>query len=171
MYRFLILMLVLTSVAFADKGPVNASVTLDALGTRVSALDQYSVNVKNQVGAAMSAGQFVILDVANDDGYSVISAPVTAGAKPHCMLKKTCAIAAICECQTYGYTSVALFENAGGTATAGEHAYLSGTFAGFSAAIVAFGGAAAVVVTDNPVGVFLDSPSADGTTELFLRLR
>lgn len=175
MNKFLIGLLVVLS-AYADIGPVNQSVKVDSTGTIVGPLDQYFIKVKNQDGSTMAAGEFVFLDTSNDDGFSVVTSATSDGKKPHCMIVESCAAAAVCTCQTYGYTSIALYDNNNqATATAGEFAYLSQVTPGYVVAIAKTGGGAGatglLVFTDQPAGEFLDSPTSTGAVELFLRMR
>lgn len=161
----LILSILFAFTAIADIGPSNRSVAPDNTGAVSSdKLDKYFITVKNQSGGALVSGDVVILDVANDDGYSVTSS-TTAGAVPHCVLDESCADDAFCKCQTYGLKTDVNFTPDQNNAAAGGQAFLSETQAGKSDAITSVGAG------DRPIGVFYDAASASGDVEVFIQLR
>lgn len=164
---FLFILLALTSFAtFADVGPVGRSTGLDLTGAVQSGSEEkWFINVVNRDGSSAAAKTLMCVDTANDDGYSAITCPVTAGGLPLCVLESACADDAVCRCQTYGYVSGVNFSDQGGNAVAGQPAYLSEDIAGYVIANASAGGG------DNPIGIYYDAASATGTVELFLRMR
>lgn len=153
--------------AVADIGLVNRSTSLDATGTlRSGSLEKFFVNVKNASGGALENGDVVVLDVSADDGYSVTTS-TTAGAIPHCVLAVACAVGAVCKCQTYGLKTDVNFDRTNAASTAGFLAFISEDNAGKIEAEAK----ASIAGSDYPVGVFMDTVSASGDVELFIRLR
>lgn len=164
---FLVLTLIVGLNAYADKGLVGRSTALDAAGNVQSgSLEKFFINVKNSSGGALEDGDVVVLDVSADDGYSVTTSS-TAFDVPHCVLNEACSASAMCECQTFGYKSNVNFDSTNGSATAGELAFISENNAGDIQSEIT----SSISAADVPVGVFYDSPSASGDTELFIRLR
>ena len=163
----LTLLFLLSTVAFADVGLVGRSTSLDAAGAvQAGSLEKFFINVKNQSGGALEDGDVVILDVSNDDGYSVTTS-TTAGDTPHCILNEACAAAAMCSCQTYGYKSNVNFDVTNGNATAGFPVFISESTAGKVEAEAK----GSIAASDVPLGVFYDSATASGDLEVFIKLR
>lgn len=166
MKKLIALFLAIFSLAtLADFGPVGRSVSLDGTGTlQAGSLDKYFINVKNVSGGALSDGDVVILDVTEDDGYSVTTS-TTAGVMPHCVIDQQCADDQLCRCQTYGLKTNVNFTPDQDNAAAGGLAFISESQAGKVDAITSVGAA------DRPIGVFMDAVTATGDVELFIRLR
>lgn len=165
MKNFVALLAVLFSVTtLGDWGPTGRSVDLDGTGALKGGEEKFYINVKNVSGGSLSDGDVVILDVTEDDGYSVNSS-TTAGAVPHCVLDEACADDELCRCQTYGLKSNVNFTPDQNNAAAGGLAFISESQAGKVDAISSPGAA------DRPIGVFFDAATATGDVELFIRLR
>lgn len=161
----LIFSLLTAFTAFADKGPVGRSVTLDNAGSVQSgSQDNWFINVKNSSGATLAAGDVVILDETDDDGYSV-DYTTTAGKFPHCVMNESCADGVVCECQTYGYRSDCNFTPDQNNAAAGAGMYISESQSGKIDAITS------PAATDHAIGIFLDAATATGDVECFIKLR
>lgn len=161
---FLIIATLFVANTLADYGPVGRSVDIDGLGVLKGGVEKWYTKVKNVSGGALSDGDVVILDVTEDDGYSVNSSS-TAGAVPHCVLNQDCADDELCECQTYGPKSNVNFTPDQDNAVAGGEAFISESQAGKVDAITTVGAG------DRPIGVFFDAATATGDVELFIRLR
>lgn len=160
-------MLLVATVAFADVGPVGRSASLDAAGAiQAGSVEKWFINVKNVSGGALESGDVVVPDVTEDDGYSV-NTSTTAGAFPLCVLDEACADDAMCRCQTWGIKTDVNFDSTNANATAGLQVFISENNAGDVQA-EALGSYAA---GDMPIGVFLDSASASGDVEVFIKLR
>lgn len=161
------IMLLVNTVAFADVGLVGRSTSLDAAGVvQAGSLEKFFINVKNESGGALEDGDVVVLDVANDNGYSVTTS-TTAGAVPHCVLNQACADDQMCECQTYGYKSNVNFDVTNASATAGELVFISESNAGKVEAEAK----GSIAASDVPLGVFYDAAAASGDVEVFIKLR
>ena len=158
-------MLLMASAVLAEEGP-NRRGSLDGAGSFKGPDEKFFISVKNVSGGALLNGDVVILDVTEDDGYSV-NTSATAGAVPHCILSEACADDAMCKCQTYGIKSDVNFDVTNASATAGQQAFISESNAGNIEA-EALG---TIAASDSPVGVFFDAASASGDVELFIRLR
>jgi hypothetical protein len=155
--------------AFADYGRQGSS-TSKAFGGGVKSdtLEVQFINVINQEGSALSAGQIVVWDISNDDGASVVI-DTTRAANPACMIVKACAAAAICKCQTYGYTAALLFDLDNVAASANGRIYISGGNAGYVSARAPVSGDQ--IGSIKPIGFFYDAPTASGAVEAFIQLR
>lgn len=163
----MLISLVFAFNAFADVGLVNRSTSLDATGSlRAGSLEKFFINVKNVSGGALLDGDVVVLDTTEDDGYSVTTS-TTAGAIPHCILNQACADDQMCECQTFGLKTNVNYDATNVVASAGHLAFISEDNAGF----VEGEAKASIAASDYPIGVFMDTPSASGDVELFIRLR
>jgi len=161
---FLIFALVLALPAQAEKCLTGRSTVMGITGAP-SIVEACYIDVINNSGGTLSAGQVVVLDVADDDGASVTKT-TTAGSIPICMITKSCSAAALCkDCQTYGYYSSALFAQAGVNAVAGKAVFISELLAGSVGAISSPDG------SDVALGVFYDAASATGAVEVFLKMR
>ena len=170
MKKLILLLIVMASftfsnVALADNGPVGRSVSIDNLGNLNGPLEQWFVNVKNSEGASISNGRVVILDVADDDGYSVEIASAASGQVPYCVMAEVCADGKVCKCQTYGLKTDIQFDAANGSAVAGKKGFISEDTEGS----VEY--EASPAATDYAIGIFYDSPSATAETEFFIDLR
>lgn len=160
--------LTLINIAFADVGPVGRSTSLDNLGQlQPGSLEQFFIYVKNVNGSTIAAGSGVVLDYVEDDGYSV-NLSTSQSARPHCMVVESCADDALCKCQTYGYTSIALFDQSGGSSVSGGYMFASTANAGY---FVYKALNSANVATASRWGVFYDSDTTSGAKEAFLDLR
>lgn len=145
-------------LTFSAMGAQNA---FNADGTVKTTHKKYLV-VKNSASVALTAGEFVGPDLTDDNGIAV-DFVYTASARALCMIVDTsCAVGALCKCQTYGFTDVAYFDAVGGTATAGGPG-----FANTAGSVVVDGSIAA---SDYPVGIFLDADSATGAKQFFITL-
>lgn len=163
----LLMTLVFSAHVFADVGPVGRSASFNAAGTlQAGSLEKWFINVKNTSSATIANGDVVILDVAQDDGYSVTTT-VTASQSPHCVMAESCAVSAICSCQTYGLKTDVNFTGDGADAVAGAPAFIStvGGTAGY------INGISSPAATDRPVGTFYDASSVTADLEVFIRLR
>jgi hypothetical protein len=150
--------------AFAEIGPINRSTNVDYAGAVVSGtLEQRFINVINSSGASIAAGKAVTLDLSADNGASV-TVLTTAGLSPLCVMVSSCAIAALCKCQTYGYMSTGLFGNGIVNAVAGSPWYMSATVAGYIAARTT------PLATEVAGGIFYDAATATGAMEIFINL-
>mgnify|MGYP001558894136 CR=1 FL=1 len=167
----LLLFLFYTQVSFSDFGPVNRSVMVDGVGTLQGPLDKYYINVKNRHAGSGTDGTVVILDVSNDDGYSVTFGQA-AGDVPHCVLDQTCASGAVCRCQTYGLKTNVQFDSTENSTTAGDWVYLDETAGQNSLGTVqAADEWTTLNINDIQVGVAYDTDTASGDKEVFIRLR
>lgn len=118
--------------------------------------------VKNSASAALTAGEFVAPDLTDDNGAAV-DYVYAASARALCMIVDTsCAVGALCKCQTYGYTDIAYFDRLVTSATAGAP--------GFAAADGAVYVDTSIGASDYPVGIFLDASAATGAVEFFITL-
>lgn len=154
----LILATIFGLVAFSANAAQNY---IDKTG-EVKTKHQKFIVVKNSASAALTVGEFVGLDLTEDDGVSV-DYVYAASAKALCMIVDTsCAVGTMCKCQSFGVTDVAAFDSVGGTATAGGPG-----FANTSGNVVVDGSIAA---TDYPLGVFLDASSATGAVDFYITL-
>ncbi|MGE3608012.1 MAG: hypothetical protein AB7I27_00390 [Bacteriovoracaceae bacterium] len=161
----LLVFMVMSLVADAAIRPSGRSTNLKYDGSiDTSTLEKEFINVVNKSGSTLAAGAVVILDVTNDDGASVTTT-TSASQVPMCVNTKSCAANALCECQTYGYFSAALFHVGGGNAVAGRPFYISTGTAGYIKAI------ASPAASDIPGGVFYDAASASGAVEVFLKMK
>lgn len=157
----------LFNMAIADVGPVAKSTSLDNLGQlQPGSLEQFFIYVKNVNGATLAQGSGVVLDYSEDDGYSV-NTSVDQAARPHCMIVESCADDALCKCQTYGYTSLALYDNGGGDAVSGGYMFASTANAGY----FVYKESGTFGTSHNAWGVFYDSSSSSGAVEAFIDLR
>lgn len=160
----LLFALIFTLSAFAEIGPINRSTGIQYDGTAASdQLEKRYINVINNAGFEIASGAAVVLDTSADDGASVtISA--SAGLSPLCIMDVACADNKLCLCQTYGYTSKALFDQSGVSATAGKRFYLSSANAGYVAARITEN------ASEAPGGIFYDASAASGAVEVFIDL-
>lgn len=150
-----LLSFLLTFNVFAAQNAFNADGT-------VKTLHKKHLVVKNSAASALTVGRFVALDLTDDNGASV-DLPSALGAPSLCMIIDTsCAVGALCKCQTYGFTESAFFGASGGTATTGAVGYatVTGEVVKFSTANP----------TDMPVGFFADASSASGAAQFFITL-
>lgn len=166
----LLFALIFSVTAYTAIGPVNRSTNLKYDGSiDSSTLEKEFINVVNREGSTISAGMGVYLDVTNDDGASVVIGTDHAGQPPLCIMKSSCANNALCQCQTYGYAPVALYDawHEGGvvSAVAGQPFYLSTSTAGYLAA------RATILASNQKGGIFYDASSASGSIEVFVDLR
>lgn len=170
--KFLVLLMLLATSAFAEEGPHGQNVLVDGLGNIKGPKDQFFIYVKNGEGATISPGSVTVLDVADDDGVSV-EVVTTATARPHCVMVDNCTTSKrTCKCQTYGYTDLLLFhDDAGGDATAGEFAFIDTSSQGYARARVQSGGGDVFSHDNFPIGIFYDSSADDGAVEAFIDLR
>jgi len=162
-FLFLVFVIGMASMpAIADIGPVNRSTNVDYAGAIVSgSLEVKYINVINALGSAIAAGKVVTPDLTADNGASV-TASATAGLSPLCIMVKSCAIGALCLCQTYGYYSAALFDSTGNNAAAGARWYMSSANAGYVSA------RGTSLATEVPGGIFYDAATASGSVEVFI---
>lgn len=155
------------SVSSADVGLFGRSTTLSGSGTvKAGSQEKFFVNCKNTSGGTIADGDVMILDVANDDGYSCTTS-TTPGAVPHCIMAESCVDEKMCKCQTYGIKTNVNFDQTDAAATAGEQVFISESNAGKVQAEVK----ASIAASDVSVGVFYDSDTASGDIEVFIRLR
>jgi len=154
--------------AKADVGLVGRSTSLDNLGAlQPGSREVFYIHVKNNSGTTYAAGSGMILDYTADDGYSV-TGTTSVTARPHCMLQESCANGKLCKCQTYGYTSLLLFDGDGNdVAAAGDPIFASTKTAGYFMALGVGDGSASA----ESWGVFYDASTASGAVEAFLDLR
>jgi len=154
--------------AKADIGLVGRSTSIDNLGTlQPGSREVFYIHVKNGSGTTYGAGAGVILDYTADDGYTV-TGTTSITARPHCMLQESCANGKLCKCQTYGYTSLLLFDGDGNdVAAAGDPVFASTKTAGYFMALTVGNGSASA----ESWGVFYDASTASGAVEAFLDLR
>ena len=156
-----ILVLITLFATFSVNAAQNA---LNGDGT-VKTLHKKYLVVKNSASAALTVGEFVGPDLTVDDGISV-DYVYTASAKALCMIVDTsCAVGAMCKCQTYGFTDVAYYDSLTAsptTATAGGPG-----FARTDGAVAVDGSIAA---SDYPVGFFLDASGATGAIQFYITL-
>ena len=154
----LILALILGLTTFSVNAAQNAFFADGTIKTR----HQKFLVVKNSASAALTEGQFVGPDLTADDGASV-DYVYTNSARALCMIVDTsCAVGALCKCQTYGFTDVADFGAAAGVATAGGP--------GFALTTGALSVDGSIAASDYPVGIFLDASAASGDVEFFITL-
>lgn len=168
---FSLMFLFLASVAFGDIGLVGSSFYQQLDGTAVAgSVEKYYINCKNTKGSSVPDGSIMILDSANDDGYSCTTG-ATAGLTPLCVMAKedasACADDAVCRCQTYGLNEGVLFDVTNATASADESAYISESNAGY----VEAERPANLSAFDKPIGVFYDEQTASADVQLFIKLR
>lgn len=165
---FLALALLIAGDAMALIAPQGKSTNVDVAGAVVSgSIEQWYINVINKQGSTISAGKVVFWDVSNDDGASVVLTKAQYS-RPACMVVADCAANALCKCQKYGYTSQLLYGTGGGSAVAGECAFMNTSTAGtgYVKAIAA----ASVNAKDVCLGMFYDAASATGAVEAFLNI-
>lgn len=144
--------------ALSAYGAQNA---FNADGT-VKTLHKKYLVVKNSAANALTEGEFVGPDLTVDDGISVDYVYANS-ARALCMIvDASCAVGALCKCQTYGFTEVADFDAVGGTATAGGPG-----FANTSGQVQVD---SSIAASDYPVGVFIDASSATGDVQFFITL-
>lgn len=164
--KFFLMFILMIGGAYAEIGPVNKSISADNTGAVYpGTLDQYYIRVKNTSGGALLNGDAVIIDVSQDDGFSVTTTTSGSTATPHCILDQACASSQICRCQTYGLKEIANFDSTTASAVAGNEVFLSPDYAGKVRAelIPGTGG--------TPLGIFYDAASASGEVEVFIYLR
>jgi hypothetical protein len=147
----------------ADVGPVGRSASEDNLGS-IKGVEKWFITAKNTTGSAVENGRVMIMDVAEDDGFSV-KASTDASQVPVCIMDEACADDAQCRCQTYGLKTDVDFDASNGSAVAGRPAFISETSLG------AVWYEASPAATDIPVGIFYDADSASGEVELMIKLR
>lgn len=153
--KFLLAFALMVSSAFGAQNAYNAD------GTVKTRHAKYLV-VKNSAASALTVGEFVAPDLTEDDGIAV-DFVYTNSARALCMIVDTsCAVGALCKCQTYGFTDVAYFNAVGGTATAGGP--------GFARTDGAVAVDSSIAASDYPVGIFLDADSATGAKQFFITL-
>lgn len=153
--KFVLAFLLSFSTAFAVQNAFNAD------GTVKTTHKKYLV-VKNGASSALTVGEFVGPDLTDDNGSSV-DFVYTNSARALCMIVDTsCAVGALCKCQTFGFTDVAYFDALGTTATAGGP--------GFARTDGAVAVDSSIAASDYPVGIFLDADSATGAKQFFITL-
>lgn len=156
--RFLIASLITFCMTFTNHAAQNA---FNADGTVKTTHKKYLV-VKNSASGALTAGEFVAPDLTDDNGIAV-DFVYTNSAKAICMIVDTsCAVGALCKCQTYGFTDIAYFDAVGGSATAGGP--------GFARTDGAVAVDSSIAASDYPVGIFLDADSATGAKQFYITL-
>lgn len=149
--------------AMAFNGTIGRSTALSFDGTVNSeTIEKQSINVKNSHSAVISAGMAVVLDAADDDGASV-EILTTAGLSPLCIMEVSCAVGALCPCQTYGKFDSALFDSTAASAVAGKRFYMSTNNAGYLSA------RGTDLVSEVAGGVFYDAASASGSIQIFIK--
>ena len=145
-------------LTFSAMGAQNA---FNADGTVKTTHKKYLV-VKNSAASALTVGEFVAPDLTDDNGAAV-DFVYAQSARALCMIVDTsCAVGALCKCQTYGFTDVAYFGVENGSATAGGPG-----FAALTGAVVVD---SSIAASDYPVGVFLDASAATGAVQFFITL-
>jgi len=164
-------LLLVAFTAFADMGPVGRSVTLDNLGAVQSgAVEKWYINVKNVKGSSVADGSVMVMDLTEDDGYSVTTT-TTAGQVPVCIMAKkdgsACADDAVCRCQTWGLNAGVLYDVTNDTASAGDQVFLSEDSAGY----VESEALGTIAASDVAIGIFMDDLTASGDAEVFIKLR
>lgn len=150
--------------AMAFIGPVDRSANLSYDGTAMSGtLEKHFMNVKNGSGGTLAAGSVVVLDLTADDGFTVTTS-TTQTQSPACIIEASCASAALCRCQVYGYATALLDANNTNTqATAGARFFLSANNAGYIQGIASPNG------TQEPGGIFYDTTGSSGSVEVFIK--
>jgi hypothetical protein len=152
--KFLLAFL-LTFSAFGAQNAFNADGT-------IKTKHQKFIVVKNSAASALTAGEFVAPDLTDDNGAAVDFVYANS-ARALCMIvDSSCAVGALCKCQTYGVSDIAYFDAVGGSATAGGPG-----FARTDGAVAVDG---SIGASDYPVGIFLDASSATGTADFFITL-
>jgi hypothetical protein len=167
----LLALVVMTSTAFGDIGPVARSTSLDGTGSLQSGSEEkFYIYVKNVSNGTLADGAVVVLDTSADDGYSVTTS-TTAGATPICIIAReggrTCADDQLCRCQTYGLNDGVQFDATTDSHTAGQSAFISESNAGYVMGTLF----TSVAASDKPVGVFYDTGDTSGDVQLFIKLR
>jgi hypothetical protein len=153
--KFLLLALLFTFSAFGAQNAFNADGT-------IKTKHQKFLVVKNSAASALTAGEFVAPDL-NDDNGAAVDFVYQDSARALCMIVDTsCAVGALCKCQTYGFTNLAYFGVENGNATAGGPG-----FARTTGAVVI---EASIAASEYPVGIFLDASSATGAVDFFITL-
>tara|TARA_R110000868_G_scaffold87034_5_gene243664 strand:+ start:3286 stop:3759 length:474 start_codon:yes stop_codon:yes gene_type:complete len=152
--KFLLAFL-LTFSAFGAQNAFNAD------GTVKTTHKKYLI-VKNSASGALTVGEFVAPDLTDDNGAAVDFVYQTS-ARAICMIvDTTCAVGALCKCQTYGFTDVAYFDASVSSATAGGPGFAN------TAGSVAV--ESSIAASEYPVGIFLDASSATGAVQFFITL-
>lgn len=160
----LFLAIIISMTAFSAIEPQNRSTNIKIDGTAdASTLEKEFINVINNEGATIAAGQIVVADLTADDGASVII-DTSASQTPLCIMVASCADNALCKCQTYGKMDAALFSSTGGAAVAGAPFFISTASAGYI-------GTGALGNTDIPGGIFYDSAASSASVEVFIKLK
>lgn len=145
-------------LTFSAMGAQNA---FNADGTIKTTHKKYLV-VKNSAAGALTVGEFVAPDLTDDNGAAVDFVYANS-ARALCMIVDTsCAVGALCKCQTFGFTDVAYFDAAAGSATAGGP--------GFAKTDGSVSVDSSIAASDYPVGIFLDADSATGAKQFFITL-
>jgi len=155
---------VFTLSAYSDIGPKGHGAAIKFDGTvDANTEEKHFINVINNEGSTIAAGSLVILDVASDDGASVVIS-TAASSQPLCVMVAACADNALCSCQTYGRNSAVLFDRKGSAAVAGAPFFNATSTQGYIKGGV-YGG------VDHPAGIFYDAATASGAMEVFIKLR
>jgi len=145
-------------LTFSAMGAQNA---FNADGTIKTKHEKFLV-VKNSAASALTVGEFVAPDLTDDNGAAVDFVYANS-ARALCMIVDTsCAVGALCKCQTYGFTDLAYFDADGGTATAGGPG-----FAKTNGSVAVDG---SIGASDYPVGIFLDASATTGAVQLYITL-
>ena len=144
--------LVITASSFAGD-------YIDATGAVVSQAKEYKY-VVNSASAALTIGEAVCLDLTADDGISVDYC-TAIGTSLGIITDTSCAVGARCKLQTKGMFEAAVLNVSNGNAVAGSSAYFNtdGSLYGDTTP--------ADDIT--AVGVFLDSASASGTIQVYIK--
>lgn len=143
-------------------GSYAANNYIDSAGTVQTRHAQY-LKVKNSAASALTKGQAVCLDRADDDGINVEYC-ANEGDKPVGVVTDTsCAVGAFCKLQTKGFFAEGDFDYLATATAAGGMIY-----AGTDGDLVV---PATRTVDMSPVGVVLDAHSADSTAvEIYIDL-
>lgn len=158
--------------SFAEIEPTGRSTSFDNTGAvQAGSVEKRFIVVKNTNGAALVAGNIVVPDTTEDDGYSVATSS-TVGESPLCVITEACAAGAVCKnCQTWGPGSV-LFDagstSGGDAAVAGQPVYLATTNAGYASGFLTVPTGADGFI--QKIGSFLDAATASGSVEVFIQL-
>lgn len=161
---FAFLLALFTTNTFAIIGNIGSSTALDYSGAvKSETLEKIFINVRNSHSSSISAGQVATLDLSDDDGASV-DLSASSGLSPLCIMVSSCAVGALCKCQTYGLFDTALFDSTMANAVAGKRFYMSTNNAGYIAA------RNTDLVSEVSGGVFYDAASASGSVQVFIKL-
>jgi len=161
----MILLFVLSISAYAVINDPGQSNSVDNTGTIVKQDVMFISVLNSEATATLTAGQLVVADLTDDNGFGVVSSSVST-VRPMCMLIQDLAVGAKGRCQVYGYTDILLFD-ASTTASAGEKIFVSGANAGYSVYVAP---ATAGAYGYPSVGDALDASAASGAVEAYLRL-